>query len=68
MEIKEVRATVSFTKNLGNYQSLHIEAGATSEVEPGEKVDTVFTQVFQLVKEEVKKQTLHCIDAKQEWE
>jgi hypothetical protein len=56
MKSKEVHAAVSFTKNLGNFQSLRIEAGITMEIEPGEDVEEVFTQTFKLAKQEVRKQ------------
>lgn len=56
MKITEIHVSVSFTKNLGNYESLKIEAGATSEIEQGEKVKSVFSDTFKLVKEEIKKQ------------
>jgi len=57
MKIKEIRANFSFTKNLGNFQSLKVEAGVSGELEPGDDVKAAFQDAFEMVKEEVRE---HC--------
>ena len=57
MKIKEIRANFSFTKNLGNFESVKVEAGVTGELESGEDVEEMFQEAFEVVKEEVRK---HC--------
>jgi hypothetical protein len=56
MKITEVTSTFSFTKNLGNYQSLKAEATVTAALEPGEKVEDVFAKSFDLAKDQVRTQ------------
>ncbi len=56
MKVREIHASFSFTKNLGNYQSLRVEASATSELEPGENVEEAFEEAFELVKAQVRKE------------
>ena len=56
MKIREVSATFSFTKNLGNYQSLKAEATIVSEVENGEAPEDVFKNIFGMAKEQVREQ------------
>ncbi len=56
MKIREVSATFSFTKNLGNYQSLKAEATIVSEVENGEAPEDVFKNIFVMAKEQVREQ------------
>jgi hypothetical protein len=56
MKVKEVQATFSFTKNLGNYQSLRVEAGAVAELEPGEKPEKVIKEIFKISKAQVDEQ------------
>ena len=54
MKIKEVSATISFTKNLGNYQSLKAEASIVSELENGENEGDVFKKIFEIAKAQVR--------------
>lgn len=57
MKIKEIRASFSFTKNLGNFESLKVEVGVSGELEPGDNVEEAFQEAFEMVKEEVRE---HC--------
>jgi hypothetical protein len=56
MRVKEVSVTFSFTKNLGNYQSLKIEAGAVVELGPGDKPEKVYAETFEMAKRQVDEQ------------
>jgi len=56
LKVKEVRVSVRFVKNLGNYQSFAAEACATIEVEPGETPEDVFAAGWTLAKDQVSEQ------------
>ncbi len=56
MKVKEVRVSIRFVKNLGNYQSFAAEACATIEVEPGETPEDVFAAGWNLAKGQVSEQ------------
>ena len=56
MRVKEISATFSYTKNLGNYQSLRVEAGVVSEIGPGDKPEKVFEEAFEMAKHQVDEQ------------
>lgn len=51
MKAKEVRATFSFTKNLGNFQSIRVEATVVAELEPKDTPEKAFRECWALVKE-----------------
>lgn len=53
MKVKEVYVEVGFTKSLPNYQNVKPTAGVRVEVEPGESVDEVFKNCWELVGKEV---------------
>jgi hypothetical protein len=54
--VKEVSVEVSFTKNLGNYQSIKPTAGVVMTVEPGDDVNKVFTSAWNLAGDQVQSQ------------
>jgi hypothetical protein len=56
MKAKEVRATFSFTKNLGNFQSIRVEATVVAELEPKDTPEKAFRECWALVKEQVDEQ------------
>ncbi len=56
MKIKEVRMSIKYVRNLGNYQSYTAEAGATIELEPGETPSAVFATGWDMVKGQVREQ------------
>lgn len=55
MKVTQIRAVVARTINLGNYESLRIEAEATADLDPGEDFKKAFPQLFSDVKAEVRK-------------
>lgn len=61
MKVTEVRVSFSYTKNLGNFESVRVEAGATAELETKENAEEVFPNLFELAKQEVKKQVAQHI-------
>lgn len=56
MKVREVRVSIRYVKNLGNYQSFTAEAGATIEVELGESPEDVFAEGWTLAKSQVSDQ------------
>ena len=56
MKINEVSASFAFTKNMGNFQSMKGEATITAQLEHGEKVEEVFSKIFETAKIQVKSQ------------
>lgn len=57
MKIKQIRAVVSRTVNMGNYESLRIEAEQVAELDPGEDPKKAFQKLFERTKKEVKERT-----------
>lgn len=55
-QVKEVSVGVTFTKNLGNYQSVKIDAGAVLTVEPTEDANEVFAKGWEMVGDQVEQQ------------
>lgn len=56
MKVKEISATFSFTKNLGNYQSIRVEAGAVVTLEGKDTPEEAFEEAFRMAKEQVDEQ------------
>jgi len=56
MKTKEMSVGISFTKNLGNYESLRVEAHETVELEPGEDRDECFARLYAAVQENLAKE------------
>ncbi|UHA74434.1 hypothetical protein [Paenibacillus sp. 481] len=54
MKIKEVTVGYTFTKNLGNFQSLKVEATVTMAVEDGESADEVAVKGRQYCRDQVR--------------
>lgn len=52
-EVKEISVEVSFTKNLGNYQSLKPTAGVLMSLAPDDDVNKVFTEAWEVAGEQV---------------
>jgi len=57
LQIKEVKATYSVTINLGNYESMKLEAGFTSACGDDEDPEAVYNALFQFARELVEIQT-----------
>lgn len=55
MQAKEISVGFTFTKNLGNYQSLKVDAGVVMTVEDGDDLDGVYAKAWETVKQQVKK-------------
>lgn len=52
----EIRATIRYTKNLGNYESFSAEASVTVALDLEDNEDGCFSSAWDQVKNEVRKQ------------
>ncbi|MCY9760544.1 hypothetical protein M5X06_31205 [Paenibacillus alvei] len=57
MKAKEITVGYTFTKNLGNYQSLKVDASVTMTVEDGESAESVAANGYKYCREQVRKGT-----------
>ncbi len=55
-QVKEVYVEASFTKNIGNYQSIKPTAGVTLVIEPGEDYKEVYKNGWDIVGDQVQSQ------------
>lgn len=55
MEVKEITVGFTFTKNLGNYESLKVDAGIVVTVEAGEDPDAVYNKAWESAKKQIKR-------------
>jgi hypothetical protein len=53
MKIKTVSVNYSLTYNLGNYNSIKVEAGAEAELEKGETKEEIYDRLFEDLKTQV---------------
>ena len=53
----KVKVDLSFTRNLGNYESIKISVGVEDDVRQGENVDTATERVYKFVEEKLIKKT-----------
>jgi hypothetical protein len=56
MKIKEISVTVSRTFNLGNFESLRLEAGATAGLDDGETPEQARPQLIEEVRASLREQ------------
>ena len=52
-----VKVDLSFTRNLGNYESIKIGIGVEDEVRSGENVDTATERVYRFVEDKLIQKT-----------
>lgn len=57
MSETKVKVDLSFTRNLGNYESIKIGIGVEDNVRPGENVDTATERVYKFVEEKLIQKT-----------
>lgn len=53
---KEINVEVTYTKNLGNYESLKLTAGIVLIVHEGERLSDVYKQGWDSVAEQIREQ------------
>lgn len=54
MNVKEITVGYTYTKNLGNYENVKVDASVTISVEPGEDVDELYDKAYDTMKKQVK--------------
>jgi len=57
MSETRVKVDLSFTRNLGNYESIKIGFGVDVDVRPGENVDAATARVYKFVEEKLIEKT-----------
>lgn len=57
MSETKVKVDLSFTRNLGNYESIKIGIGVEDNVRQGENVDTATERVYQFVESKLIEKT-----------
>jgi hypothetical protein len=53
--VKEISVSFTFTKNLGNYESLKVDAGVVMAVEDGEDPEAVYTKAWESTRKQIKR-------------
>lgn len=54
MNVKEITVGYTYTKNLGNFENVKVDAAVTISVEPGQDVDALYDKAFESMKKQVK--------------
>lgn len=62
-DVKEIRVAVAYTKNLGNYESLRLEAGLTVAVAEGKNVADVFARAWDTARDQIKGEVIKTVAA-----
>lgn len=51
---KEITVGFTYTKNLGNFENVKVDAAVTISVEPGQDVDALYDKAYESMKKQVK--------------
>lgn len=54
MEVKEITVGYTYTKNLGNFENVKVDAAVTISVEPGQNEEELYNKAFESMKKQVK--------------
>lgn len=54
MTVKEITVGYTYTKNLGNYENVKVDAGVTITVAPGQDVNELYDKAYESMKKQVK--------------
>ncbi|MBO1003149.1 hypothetical protein [Pseudogracilibacillus auburnensis] len=54
MNAKEITVGYTYTKNLGNFENVKVDASVTITVEPDEDVDGLYDKAYDSTKKQVK--------------
>lgn len=54
MNVKEITVGYTYTKNLGNYENVKVDALVTISVTPGEDVDELYDRAYESMKKQIK--------------
>ncbi|RAW13698.1 hypothetical protein [Paenibacillus taichungensis] len=53
--VKQISVGISFTKNLGNFQSLKVDASVNMELQPGDNPEVVYENAWATVQDQIRK-------------
>jgi len=54
LNVKEITVAYTYTKNLGNFENVKVDASVTISVEPGQDTDELYDKAFTSMKKQVK--------------
>lgn len=54
MNVKEITVGFTYTKNLGNFENVKVDAAVTISVEPGQDTDELYNKAYESMKKQVK--------------
>lgn len=54
MNVKEITVGFTYTKNLGNFENVKVDAAVTISVEPGQDIDALYDKAYESMKKQVK--------------
>lgn len=54
MNVKEITVGYTYTKNLGNFENVKVDASVTITVEPGQDVDKLYKKAYESTKKQIK--------------
>lgn len=54
MNAKEITVGYTYTKNLGNFENVKVDASVTITVEPGQDLDELYNKAYNSMKKQVK--------------
>lgn len=54
-QVKEISVGFTYTKNLGNYESLKVDAGIVMSIDPGEDPAAVELKAWDYVRNQIKR-------------
>ncbi|MEK8196235.1 hypothetical protein [Lysinibacillus sp. FSL M8-0134] len=54
MNVKEITVGYTYTKNLGNFENVKVDAAVTISLEPGQDVDALYDKAYESMKKQVK--------------
>ncbi|WP_431811595.1 hypothetical protein [Lysinibacillus sp. FW12] len=54
MNAKEITVGYTYTKNLGNFENVKVDAAVTISVEPGQDIDALYDKAYESMKKQVK--------------
>ncbi len=55
MNVKEITVGYTYTKNLGNFENVKVDAAVTISVDPGQDADELYSKAYESMKKQIKK-------------
>lgn len=54
-QLKEIQVGFTYTKNLGNFENVKVDANVRIAVEPDEDVEEVYSKAYESMRKQIKK-------------